>query len=192
MKEKLRGAKREELERAYQKCLLWFSAFPRTKIGLTELAYSINSSKTATKQAVEALLPQDILFREIIGRAWILSVNLKNILFIRKKISYNLEMIYESGILDAVHKAVPQARATILFGSYRWGDDTDESDIDIAVETLDNHEIKILKLGIVEQLGYRKNVPVNLHIFSRNKIDLNLFANIANGIVLDGFLEVRP
>ena len=41
-------------------------------------------------------------------------------------------------------------------------------------------------------IGYRKNVPVNVHVFSRNKIDLNLFANIANGIILEGFLEVRP
>ena len=49
-----------------------------------------------------------------------------------------------------------------------------------------------MRLGIVEQLGYRKKVNVNLHVFSRNKIDLNLFVNIANGIVLDGFLEVRP
>jgi len=33
---------------------------------------------------------------------------------------------------------------------------------------------------------------VHLHIFSRNKVDLNLFANISNGIILDGFLEVHP
>ena len=52
--------------------------------------------------------------------------------------------------------------------------------------------MQIIGLGVVEQLGYRKNVPINLYIFSRNKIDLNLFANIANGFVLDGFLEVRP
>jgi len=56
-----------------------------------------------------------------------------------------------------------------------WGDD----------------ELSIIRLGIIEKLGYRKNVPVNLHIFSRNKVDLNLFTNIANGIVLDGLLEVR-
>ena len=44
----------------------------------------------------------------------------------------------------------------------------------------------------LEKLGFRKNVKVNIHIFSRNKIDLNLFTNIANGIVLDGLLEVHP
>ena len=105
---------------------------------------------------------------------------------------YYLSKIYESGIIEAVYKAVPQARTIILFGSYRWGTDIETSDIDIAVETLDNKKVQINQLGIIGTLGYRKKVVVNLHIFSRNKIDLNLFANISNGIVLDGFLEVKP
>ena len=191
MKQRLKGVKVEELERAYEKCLVWFFAFPRKKIGLTELSHSVKSSKTATKQAVETLIRHEFIFREIAGRAWILSANQKNQHFQRKKVVYHLDKIYESGILEAVHKSIPQARAIILFGSYRWGDDTDESDIDIAIEVLDKHEMRIINLGTIEGLGYRKNVPVNLHVFSRNKIDLNLFANISNGFVLDGFLEVR-
>ncbi len=192
MKQRLKGVKVEELERAYEKSLAWFFAFPRNKIGLTELSRSVNSSKTATKQAVETLIQQEFLFRDIAGKAWILYANQKNLNFLRKKVVYHLGKIYEAGILEVVHKSVPQARAILLFGSYRWGDDNEESDIDIAVEVLDNHEMRIVNLGVVERLGYRKNVTVNLHVFSRNKVDLNLFANIANGVVLDGFLEVRP
>ena len=191
MKEKLKGIKVEEIERAYEKCLVWFFAFPRTKIGITELARSIKSSKTATKQAVETLITKQAITREIAGKAWILLANQKNLYFSRKKIPYHFDKIYESGIVEAVRKAVPQARSIILFGSYRWGDDNEESDIDIAVEVLENKDMEIVRLGIIEQLGYRKNIPVNIYIFSRNKIDLNLFANIVNGIVLDGFLEVR-
>ena len=191
MKEKLKGIKVEEIERAYEKCLVWFFAFPRTKIGITELARSIKSSKTATKQAVETLITKQAITREIAGKAWILLANQKNLYFSRKKIPYHFDKIYESGIVEAVRKAVPQARSIILFGSYRWGDDNEESDIDIAVEVLENKDMEIVRLGIIEQLGYRKNIPVNMYIFSRNKIDLNLFANIVNGIVLDGFLEVR-
>ena len=67
-----------------------------------------------------------------------------------------------------------------------------ESDIDIAVEVLDNKDMRIEELGTIGRLSFRKNVKVNLHIFSRNKVDLNLFTNIANGILLDGLLEVHP
>jgi predicted nucleotidyltransferase len=80
----------------------------------------------------------------------------------------------------------------MLFGSYRRGDDTEKSDIDIAVEILEDKELQIFELGKIAEFGYRENVPVNLHVFSRKKIDLNLFSNIANGFVLEGFLEVRP
>lgn len=187
----LKNVNVDQLERTLNKCLVWFYARPKTKVGLTDLAKYINSSKTATKQIVESLVQIQFLNRDIIGKAWLLSANQKHSYFITKKIPYNLSIIYESGILDAVYKAVPATRAIVLFGSYRWGTDVEESDIDIAVEVVDNQELNVYKLGVIEQLGYRKSVPVNLHIFSRNKIDLNLFANIANGILLDGFLEVR-
>jgi len=191
-KQILKDVNVNEFERSYDKCLVWFYAFPNSRIGLNDLTKYINSSKTATKLAVESLIKKTFLSREIIGKSWILSVNQRHQYIITKKMPYHLSKIYESGIIEAVYKAVPQARTIILFGSYRWGNDIETSDIDIAVETLDNKELQINQLGTIGALGYRKNVIVNLHIFSRNKIDLNLFANIANGIILDGFLEVKP
>ena len=100
-------------------------------------------------------------------------------------------IIYGANIVDWVYKTIGSPRAIILFGSYRKGDNNSSSDVDIAAEAVGNKELEIINLGKF-RLGSRKNVTVNLHIFSRNKVDLNLFANIANGIVLDGFLEVRP
>lgn len=189
----LKNVNIDSLERTLDKCLAWFYAYPRIKIGLSDLAGNINSSKTSTKQVVEHLIEIKFLNRDIIGKAWLLSANQKHSYFITKKIPYNLNMIYESGILEEVYKKIPSpsARAIILFGSFRWGTDIEESDIDIAVEVIGDYDLKIIQIGVIEQLGYRKNVQVNVHIFSRNKIDLNLFANIANGIVLDGFLEVK-
>src|SRR3989338_2967803 len=186
----LKDVEVNELERTLDKCLRWFYAYPTAKIGLSDLAKSINSSKTAAKQVVESLVNVQFLNRDVVGKAWLLSANQKHPYFITKKIPYNLNLVYESGILEEVYKVVPSARNIILFGSYRWGTDTGESDIDIAVEVVDNKDLKIINLGTIGQLGYRKNILINLHIFSRNKVDLNLFANIANGIILDGFLEV--
>lgn len=192
MKAKLKSVPINELERTYEKCLAYTYAFPQRTIGLNELSTLIKSSKSATKQAVEALMVQQFFVRETVGKAWLLSVNEAHPFLKIKKIPYHLDKIYESGVVDVIHKEVPHARAIILFGSYRKGDDTEKSDIDIAAEVIDNKELEIVLLGVIRQIGYRKNVPVNVHLFSRNKIDLNLFANIANGIVLDGFLEVRP
>ena len=66
------------LERTFDKCLAWFYAFPRTKIGLSDLAKYVNSSKTAVKQIVEFLVKSQFINRDIIGKAWLLSANQKS------------------------------------------------------------------------------------------------------------------
>ncbi len=182
---------REDLE-AYLKILYWFFSFPNKEMSLNDLSQELRISKTTANRIVTQFASEGFLKKEVLGRIWRISCNQSHYYFHTRKISHNLTMVCESGILEEIHKLIPGARATILFGSYRKGDDTEKSDIDIAVEVLDNDEVRIVELGIISLLGYRKNVPVNLHIFSRNKIDMNLFANIANGIVLEGFLEVRP
>ena len=123
---------------------------------------------------------------------WRISCNTSHQWNTTRKVPYHLELVYSSEVLEEIRKKYQNPRAVVLFGSYRKGDDTEQSDIDIAVEVVDDEEVQIIQLGIVSQLGYRKDVPVNLHVFSRNNVNLNLFSNIANGIVLEGFLEVRP
>lgn len=188
---KLHNVNVDSLERTLDKCLAWFYAYPNTKIGLNDLSKSLGSSKSATKEVVESLIQIGFLKREIIGKAWLISADPNHPFFITKKIPYNLNLVYESGIIGAVYDIIPSPRAIVLFGSYRWGTDAEYSDVDIAVEVIGNKELEVTEIGKINQFGYRKNVPVRLHTFSRNRIDLNLFSNIANGIVIDGMLEVR-
>ena len=180
------------LNEAYQKVMLWFFSFPTREIGLNDLAIATKISKTTANHIVTQLEAEGFLKKEVLGKIWRISCNQNHLYNYSKKIAYNLTQIYESKILEMVNNTINNSRSVTLFGSYRRGDDTEKSDIDIAVEVLDNDELKIHKLGEFPKFGYRENVAVNLHTFSRNKVDLNLFANIANGIVLQGFLEVRP
>lgn len=180
-----------ELNESYRKCIYWFFAYPDREIGLNDLSVVLGTSKTTARRVVLSLVEEGFLIKEELGKIWRISCNKDHFYNRGLKIAYNLEMIYLSGILAEVYKVIPGAKAIILFGSYRKGDDTENSDIDIAVEIIGDNELKIHELGTLPVMGYRKNIPVNLHIFSRNKIDLNLYSNIVNGIVLDGFLEVR-
>ncbi len=177
---------------AFKRVLSYCFSFPEQSIGLNSLSKKISSSKTSTKIAVLKLIKEGFLKKEEIGKAWWISVNQKHSFITTRKIPYNLGLIYENGIVNEVYKKISNARAIILFGSYRWGTDNEKSDIDIAVEVLGNSGLRIETLRVIKEIGFRKNVKVNLHIFSRSKIDINLFNNIANGIVLDGLLEVKP
>ncbi|MFH1364979.1 MAG: nucleotidyltransferase domain-containing protein [archaeon] len=183
------------LNEAYGKVMHWFFSYPSLHIGLSDLAKELKISKKTATQIVSQLISEGFLIKEEVGRAWRISCNQKHIYNFTKKISYNLslvyKLIYDNGLIQEFYKLAGNSKSTILFGSYRKGDDTDKSDLDIAVEVSDNKGMRIIELGVLPQFGYRKNVSVNLHIFSRNKVDLNLFNNIANGIVLEGFLEVK-
>ncbi|MBS3140340.1 nucleotidyltransferase domain-containing protein [Candidatus Woesearchaeota archaeon] len=181
---------REE-DDAYLKIMHWFFSYPVREIGLTELSRHLKIAKTTANRIVAKLAKEGFLKIEIIGNLWRISQDLSHEYNVVWKIPYNLHLVYQSGIINEIRKVFLNPRAIILFGSYRKGDDTEKSDIDIAVEVLEEKDLEIIHLGMIPQLGYRSNVPVNIHIFSRNKINLNLFANIANGIILEGFLEVR-
>lgn len=189
---KLKNVDIMELNEAYLKTMHWFFSFPNLPISLTDLAKETEVSKKTASQVVEILIQEKFLKKEVIGKSWRITCEPSHLYNLSRKVPYNLTLLYESGIISKIYEMVGNPRAIILFGSYRKGDDTEKSDIDIAVEILGNDELNIHKLGEFQKLGYRKNVPVNLHIFSRNKIDLNFFTNIANGIVLEGLLEVRP
>ena len=181
-----------EENEAYQKALRWFFDYPEKEISLSDLCTNIRVSKSAGNKAVTRLEQKGFIIKKIFGRVWALRANNTHHYFRSGKVPINLDGILRSGIVESVLDRIPQARAIILFGSYRTGEDVSTSDIDIAVEIIGNQDPKTLELGTIDAFGNRKHVKVNLLTFSRNRIDLNLFNNIANGIVIYGFLEVRP
>lgn len=181
-----------ELNEAYNRILHWFFAYPTKEITLTELTTNIKVSKTTANRIVKNLAKSGFLSIKPIGNLWRITCNQHHPFNVEKKVPYHLQLIYASKVIDEIKKNIPPAKSITLFGSYRKGDDIETSDLDLAVEVIGNEETKIMPAGVVPQLGYRKNVKVNILLFNRSKVDLNLFANIANGIVLYGFLEAKP
>ena len=181
-----------EFNDAYQKTLFWFFSFPDMEFSLSDLADELEISKKTANRVVSKLEQENFLKKEVIGKVWRLRATKEHIFAYSKKIPYTLMQLYEIGIVQMIRETIPNAKAIILFGSYRKGDDIESSDIDIAVEVTEPTETKSQQLGVVKEFfSHRKNISINLTIFSRNEVDPNLFANIANGIVLDGFLEVN-
>ena len=177
---------------AYQKVLEWFFAYPTDEFTLNDVYKELDIAKTTARKTVLRLVNEGFLTVRKLGKLWRINSNQQHQYFITKKIPYNLMLVYASRAVYYVLQQVPSARAIILFGSYRKGDDENGSDLDIAVEVLGDKEMEVREVGLIRQFGYRKNVKVNLHIFSRSKVDFNVFTSIANGILLHGLLEVKP
>ncbi|MBU0758401.1 MAG: nucleotidyltransferase domain-containing protein [Nanoarchaeota archaeon] len=162
---------------------------------LSETAKKTKISKTTANKVTKRLCEEGFLKIKEVGKSWLVSCNIHHIYNTTRKIIYNLSIIYdayENVIRDSIYTYVTNPLSVVLFGSYRKGDDNEKSDIDIAVEVLGQNKMEIIEMGVFDVFGIRHKVTVNLHIFSRKNIDINLFSNIANGIVLDGFLEVKP
>lgn len=181
-----------ELNEAYAKVLHWFFSYPTMEIGLNDLKKLMRISKTTANRVVSQLKSEGFLRVQKIGALWRISCDQKHVFNTTRKIPYNLGLIYSSEIIESILANIPNARFISLYGSYRKGDDVETSDIDLAVEVLDQKKTEIMRMGIIPTLGYREHVKVNVLLFSRKSVDVNLFSNIANGIVLYGFLEVNP
>ncbi len=105
--------------------------------------------------------------------------------FKRLKLSSNLFYLHESGLLDKLIGLYHKPESIILFGSYRKGEDTEESDIDIAVITT----LKIQSDWTpFEKKLHRKITVLEL---KKGKIEAGFKSTLANGIGLYGYFEMK-
>lgn len=105
--------------------------------------------------------------------------------FLLEKKLHNIKSLYTSGLIDFLRVELSNP-ALIVFGSYSKGEDTEESDIDLYIETPSKKEINLNKF---ERLLKRK-----IQVFRQRNIseikNKNLSNNIVNGIILNKFVEV--
>lgn len=172
-----------------QKCSLWnvASAFfkdPEKEFELMELSRTIKLAHTSVKKHLETLCKLNIILKKPVSFGRKSNVcyhaNRNHEAFLHYKKIYNLEVIHNSGIIEKIVTTC-QPNAIVLFGSFQKGEDTIKSDIDIFVESKP------------ESISLKKIADRSIEIhFKRNfnEFPKELKANIANGIVLHGFLEV--
>ena len=118
------------------------------------------------------------------SKRWSIELNRENHKVLQLKRADNLKIIYESGLADFLEKEFAGA-IIILFGSYSRGEDTINSDIDVAVI---GRKDKQFDVGRFEAI-LEKSININFYD-SLNKIHKNLRENIFNGIVLYGGVEL--
>ncbi len=103
--------------------------------------------------------------------------------FLLKRVD-NLKLIYDSGIVEHLSENFPEA-TIVLFGSYSFGEDTINSDIDIAIIGSKEKEINLMKFDKFLERS------VSLYFCeSLSEINENLRESIINGIVLKGGIHL--
>lgn len=166
--------------------------FPEKEFSLSDLAKEAGVAKANIGRILEEFRKIEFIEITKLSKIWRIKANRKNWYFIRSKIVYNLNFVYLSGLVELLNEHFNNPRSIVLFGSFRKGEDISGSDIDIAIEIDGDKECKIV--GLRELVEFEKSIgkKIQIHLFDRKKTDISVFNNIANGIVLLGFLEVKP
>ena len=178
-------------ETARQRVINVLMKYPELEFSLSDLAKEAGVAKANIGDILEDFCNRGLITIEKLSRIWRIKANQKDENFVRIKIVHNMNNIYQSGLVEFLNEGYKNPKAIVLFGSYRNGEDISGSDIDIAIErdTGEYTTIRLEELSELEKLLGRK---IQIHLFNRKKIDSSIFNNMANGIVLSGFLEVRP
>lgn len=104
--------------------------------------------------------------------------------FTEVKEIYNLDVLNNSELPEYLEKEL-RPDAIVLFGSYSRGEDTQDSDIDIAVIKGRKKDLDLENFE--KELGREINIQ---KLESADKGDENFRNSLANGTVLRGFLKV--
>jgi predicted nucleotidyltransferase len=164
---------------------------PEREFSLSDLAKEARVSKPHVAPILDKLLRAGFLQITKLSNIWRIRADRQSLFFIRNKILFNLNFVYQSGIVEYLNEKYQNPKAILLFGSIRTGEDISSSDIDLAIE-LDSGEYKTERLTELKNFETQIGRKIQIHLFSREDIDINVFNSIANGILLSGFLEVKP
>ncbi len=154
---------------------------------LIEISRKSKLAHTSVKNYLK-MLKKEGLIKELIEKKGkrsypIYKANIEAFNYRQQKKIYNASMIIENGLIDYI-KDICMPKTIILFGSYSRGEDIENSDIDIFVES----KKQSLDLKKYENLIKRK---LEIH-FNENfkNYPIELKNNIINGSILYGYLEV--
>ena len=154
------------------------------RLSQREAAQILNVSPTAVSNSTKKLKDSNLIKIEKTKTINFISFNRDELRAVELKRVENLKNFYISGLSDYLEKELAGS-TVILFGSYSKGEDTNTSDIDIAVI---ERKDKMLELEKYEKILNRR---ININFYdSWKKIHENLKNNILNGIILHGGVEL--
>jgi len=150
------------------------------------LAKSLGRTQAGVAKALPKLERSGLVSikKDAVSGRWSIEINRNNHKAIQLKRADNLKLIYESGFADMLEKDFAGG-TVILFGSYSKGEDTINSDIDIAVI---GRKEKNIELRAFEGIFNRE---ININFYPSFKdIHKRLRENIFNGIAIAGGIEL--
>jgi predicted nucleotidyltransferase len=168
------------IESNTQKFLSTIFKFPTKGLTIREIARLIKVSPPTASSIAKTLEKKNLIRIEKERVQYKVFGNLENEGFRRLKRIYNIFSLLN--LVDLLIKEF-KPNAIVVFGSYSKGEDVEDSDVDIFIDTVLKKEIDLRKFE------ERLSRTIHLHVRDIRKIPDELRKNIINGVILYGFLE---
>ena len=156
--------------------------FPLRTFHIREISRILNISAPSISKAVKKLEKESMIISKK-GVVYEIKANIDNLDFKQSKRAHNLKSVYDSGLFNYLYENF-QLDNIILFGSYSKGEDTEKSDVDIAIESKE----KNLELSKYEE---KINRRINIEFIDFSKLKKELKESIINGIILSGYITLK-
>ena len=168
-----------------QTILEYFFVSPSAKLRVREIERVLKLPLPSVIRYCGELEEEKLLTTIVTGNVKVYTSNRMSEEYLLEKKLFNIKSIYASGLMDYIRRELSNP-SIILFGSFAKGEDIEESDIDLYLETPSKKELKFEKF---EKLLKRK-IQTFRHKSLGSLSNVNLANNIVNGVLLNGFVEV--
>ena len=162
----------------------YFFVNPMTKLRVREIERTLSLPLPSAIRYCKELEEEEILTVVKIGTVVFYTASRSEAFFLEKRL-YNIKQLYTSGLVGYLSVELSNP-GIVLFGSYAKGEDTEESDIDLYMETPSKKQVNLEK--------FRKILKREIQIFQHKNLkeitNLHLANNIINGVTLNSFIEV--
>lgn len=179
------------VQNSLQRVLEVLFRYPEREFSLSDMAKLAGVAKPHIGAILANLKQLGFITITKLTKIWRIKANRQSEHFIKSKMIYNLNFIYHSGLLEFLVEHFGNPKAIILFGSFRRGEDFSTSDIDVAIEIGGAEEYTTTGSRSLANFEREIGRKIQIHLFNRKNVDHHTFNNIANGIVVFGFLEVK-
>ena len=166
------------------KLMGYFFLNPTAKLRVRQIEREVKIPLPSAIRYTKELEKEKILKSETIAGIKLYSADRTSKIYRIEKTHFNLKQLHSSGLIDYLIDYYSNP-TIILFGSYSKGEDTEDSDIDIDIETPSK---KRPNLSAFEK-KLNKKIQTHLKVL-KGLTNKHLANNILNGITLNGFIEV--
>lgn len=157
---------------------------PTAKLRVRQMEREMRLPLPSVIRYCKELEKEGILKKESISGVSTYSADRNSKKFLVAKRLFNIKLIFDSGLIDYIVKEYFNP-VIVLFGSYSKGEDIENSDIDLYVETPKKHKFNLQK--------FEKILRRRIQVFNYKNIsevsNRHLANNIINGVTLNHFLE---